>query len=394
MSAPVTKPASGLVQLSDLLQKAKSQIALALPKHLTAERMIRMAMTLYGKSDQLRKCDPMSIIACVVQSSELGLELSSPLGHAWMVPYGNQATFQIGYKGFFELAFRSGKVSAFPMRTVYTNDTFKVRYGTSQEIIHEPAMRDRGGVLGYYACVYLKDGGRDFEWMSVEDVVEHRKAYVKNNRSDSPWNTAFDAMAMKTCVRMLAKRVPISTELTAASKVDEYQEAGQQLEIDLGMIQDRASSLSATIGASGANTVDDPPAEPKQEKPAPAAATAELPVFADAKLIASIKAELARTGSTAVAIFKFLDISGWDQLTIDDAVSQLAELKELETVAAPAPKATAPTRDEHIANITEQLKRLKKTQGFAAGIVGKPKLEQCKDSELGYILDKLTAMTE
>ena len=263
----------GLQVLNDLLAKSKDQIRLALPKHLTPERMIRMALTLYGKNDQLKKCTPLSIIGCVIQASELGLELSSPLGHAWMVPYKDVATFQIGYKGFIELAFRSGKVSSLPMRTVYANDIFDVRYGTDQKIIHKPALKDRGEVIGYYAAIYLKDGGRDFEWMSNEDIDQHYKQYVKFKRDDGPWKTSRDAMAMKTCVRMLAKRIPVSTELAIAVQNDEMQEAG----LDLGTVlvgettptPTRADTVESKIkNGKPADPMKADQAPTKKEKPA------------------------------------------------------------------------------------------------------------------------------
>src|SRR5512142_2316460 len=92
-------------ELMELLKRSEKQIAAALPRHLTAERIMRMAVTLFSKSDALQKCSLPSILASVVQASELGLELTGPLGHAFMVPYAGQATFQIGYKGFFELGF-------------------------------------------------------------------------------------------------------------------------------------------------------------------------------------------------------------------------------------------------------------------------------------------------
>ncbi len=224
-------PADGLRQL---LERSKQQIALALPRHVTPERMIRMAMTVFGRTPKLQQCDPMTILACVVQASELGLELSGPLGHAFMVPYGKEAQFQVGYKGFFDLAFRSGKVSAFPMRRVHANDHLEVEYGTEQRIVHRPKLAGRGDVIAYYAAIYLKDGSRDFEFMSLEDVQAHFKQYVKNKGEGSPWKTAFDAMALKTCVRMLAKRCPLSVEIQKAAVLDEYAEAGipQPLGVD------------------------------------------------------------------------------------------------------------------------------------------------------------------
>lgn len=334
---------TGLVQLNGLLERAKTQIALALPKHLTPERMIRMAMTLYGKSDQLKKCDLTTILACVIQSSELGLELSSPLGHAFMVPYGTTATFQIGYKGYMELAFRSGKVSAMPMRTVYANDVFKVRYGTDQKIIHEPAIKSRGEVIGYYAAIYLKDGGRDFEWMSVEDIAEHQKHYVKNKRTDSPWNTARDAMAMKTCVRMLAKRMPVSTEWNRAASIDEQQEFGMPLEVELNGLS-REARIGAALNGNGSviDASSEEKGEPKtdvhdeikdeaepntaaeskttEEKPPP-------PAQVSSKTLARLQDLLSKLDMVERSFRDKIGIKKWAELLEQDAIRHVANLE-------------------------------------------------------------------
>ena len=209
-----------------LLQRSQKQIQLALPKHLTAERMCRMAITIFRKTPRLRECSPMSLLGAVIQASELGLELSSPLGHAYLVPYGKEAVLQIGYRGFMDLAYRSGQVAAMPMRMVHAADRFRVCYGTEDRIEHEPAMGDRGEVTGYYSVLKLRDGGRDFEYMSVAECELHRDRYAANKRSDGPWATHFDAMALKTTLRRLAKRFPVSVELVRAAMIDEYGEAG------------------------------------------------------------------------------------------------------------------------------------------------------------------------
>ncbi len=236
MSEQQRTPAESPVKtLRDLLDKAKSQIALALPKHMTAERMIRVATTAFLKTPQLQECSAHSIVACVVQASELGLELTGPLGQAYMVPYWNknskcmEAQFQVGYRGFIDLAYRSGKVIRFSPRVVYANEKFKVYYGTDQKIIHEPITGDDdpGAMTGVYAVIATKDGGHDFEYMSRRQIDEHRKKYSKQKADGAfnPWNTAYEQMAMKTPIRRLAKRVPMSVELVTAAVVDEYGEA-------------------------------------------------------------------------------------------------------------------------------------------------------------------------
>lgn len=232
--------------LNELLQRARKQIEVALPRHLTAERMIRVAITAVSKTPALQECSPLSIVGCVIQSAELGLELSNPLGHAYMVPYRNkhtgqkEAQFQIGYRGLQELAYRSGRVSSFPAHVVFENDSFVFEYGTKPILKHKPTLSEPGPAKAVYAVIVFKDGSSDFEVMSVAQIEAHRKRYSKDSRQDSAWNTAWDEMAKKTVIRRLAKRAPLSADIVRAAVADEYVEAG---------IGDYAGVLSAPVPA-------------------------------------------------------------------------------------------------------------------------------------------------
>ena len=95
-----------------LLEKSKGQIAMALPKHLNADRIVRVAMTSVQRTPELLKCDPISLVAAVIQSSQLGLEPDGILGHAYLIPFNNtkkgrmEVQFIPGYKGLIDLAIR------------------------------------------------------------------------------------------------------------------------------------------------------------------------------------------------------------------------------------------------------------------------------------------------
>ncbi len=229
---PAQKPARPIDTLRDLLEKSKGQLEMALPSHLTPERMIRVALTAVQRQQALLDCSPVSIVSCVMQAAELGLELTGPLGHCYMVPRWNgktkckDATFQVGYRGLIALAFRSGMVSHFNAHEVCANDSFAFAYGTDQYVKHVPSMEDRGPVIAYYATFRTKDGASDFEVMSRKDVEAHRDRYSKKPQfGEWVWETAFDEMAKKTVIRRLAKRAPLSSELIQAAVSDEYGEA-------------------------------------------------------------------------------------------------------------------------------------------------------------------------
>lgn len=214
-----------------LLEQMKGEIARCLPKHLTPERMTRIAMTELRKTPKLQECDPMSFIAAIMQASQLGLE-PGILGSCYLIPFWNsklgkfECTFMPGYRGFLDLARRSGQIISLVARAVYSNDTFEYEFGLKENIIHKPCMGERGEIVAVYAVALLKDGGHQFEVMSKREVDEVKaKSQGKNA---SPWNDYYDEMARKTVVRKLFKWLPCSVEMQKAVSLDEQQEIGNQ----------------------------------------------------------------------------------------------------------------------------------------------------------------------
>lgn len=110
--------------VSDLLNDLTPEIQRALPKHMNADRISRIAMTVLRTNEKLRKCNPMSFMGALMQSAQLGLEPNTGLGQAYLIPYGNEVQFQVSYKGLIELAHRSGQYSAIYAHEVYENDEF------------------------------------------------------------------------------------------------------------------------------------------------------------------------------------------------------------------------------------------------------------------------------
>lgn len=216
--------------IRSLLEKSKSQIALALPKHLNADRIVRVTMTSIQRNPELLKCDPISLVAAVIQSSQLGLEPDGILGHAYLVPFFNrkqnkmEVQFIPGYKGLIDLARRSGQVNRISAHIVYENETFEMEYGTSEILEHKPLPPSkRGDRKGVYAVAVLKDGSTHFEWL-WEEEIEKIKESVK--ASFGPWKTHEDEMVRKTAIRRLVKYLPLSVELAKASAIDELADAG------------------------------------------------------------------------------------------------------------------------------------------------------------------------
>lgn len=231
-------PAADLGTLKAFLESegVTKQLAKALPSNLTADRLIRQTVSLVHKTPKLLKCTQISVLLGMMQSAELGLELSGPLGQGYLIPRWNgskdkkclEATFQIGWRGLSALAFRSGKVLDMPIRTVYAKDGLDVNMGSTQNLFHNPNLkdRDRGEAVAYYTVVHLANGGMDFEIMTRAECELHRDKYAKRPEFGTwVWDTNFDEMAQKTTTRRLCKRLPMCPEAQAAALEDEYAEA-------------------------------------------------------------------------------------------------------------------------------------------------------------------------
>lgn len=224
-SALAAKQHGGKISATDnmrgLLHAMGEQIRMALPENIQSERFQRVALTAFSGNPKLQKADPVSFIAAMMQSAQLGLEPNTPLGQAYLIPYGNQIQFQIGYKGLIDLALRSGKYKSIYAHEVRENDEFSIAYGIEETIKHVPNMvGDRGEVTGYYAVYKLENGGYGMFYMTKKEVMEHARKFSKTF-NNGPWKTDFDAMAKKTVLKQVLKYAPMSIELQQATSIDE-----------------------------------------------------------------------------------------------------------------------------------------------------------------------------
>lgn len=208
--------------IADYINSMQGEIAKALPKHITPERITRIALTAVRMNPKLATCNANSLLAAIMQSAQLGLEPNTPLGQAYIIPYGKEAQFQLGYKGLIELAHRANMKSLYA-REVYSNDHFEIDYGLNESLVHKPYLEgDRGEVIGYYACYHLQTGGYGFEFMTKAEVEQHRDRFSPSAaRGSSPWKSDFDSMAKKTVIKKALKYAPISVEMQKVLNTDE-----------------------------------------------------------------------------------------------------------------------------------------------------------------------------
>lgn len=240
-----------------------NQVKAALPQHLTAARILRVATTTLRRTPELGDCDPLSLVGCIIQAAGLGLEIDSTLGHAYMVPFRNhkngnrrEAQLIVGYKGFLALAHRSGKVSHFSAHVVHKNDAFKFANGSHAFLEHIPTLDDPGEPIAVYAVIRTIDGAHDHEVIGWRKILECQKKYGTRG---GPWTTHLEEMARKTAIRALAKRAPLSAEIGAAAGLDSMAEADQPQNLAALVEMSAGDRVLTRIAAQG--LPDDTPAD-------------------------------------------------------------------------------------------------------------------------------------
>lgn len=231
-------------QIAYLLKSKQAEIAKMLPKHLNAERLLKVAQIAATTTPALAKCDVASLIGAIGQCAQMGLEPNTVLGHAYLVPFNtkrkdadgkerwvNSVQVIIGYKGLIDLARRSGQIVSIAAHEVCANDKFELVYGLDEKLNHTPALGARGELIGFYAVAKLKDGGHSFEFMSAHQVKEIM-AGTQSKGKYGPWQDHFTEMGRKTAIRRLAKYLPLSIEFQAAATLDGMAESGRDQNLD------------------------------------------------------------------------------------------------------------------------------------------------------------------
>lgn len=226
--------------LQGLIQQMEGQIKRALPQTITPERFTRIVLTALSTNPKLKECTQESFLGAMMNAAQLGLEPNTPLGQAYLIPYGNQCQFQIGYKGLIDLAHRSGEFKQIYAEAVYENDDFDYELGLEPQIKHKPAIRDRGDAIFYYAVYRLKNDGYGFKVMSKEDIENHRKQYSK--AKNSPWNTNFDEMAKKTVLKQVLKYAPIKVDFVR--QINEDETIKSKIEDDMSLVENEIIDIT------------------------------------------------------------------------------------------------------------------------------------------------------
>ncbi len=190
-----------------------------------AGAFVASIIDLYNTDKYLQACDPGAVVMEALKAASLKLPINKQLGFAWIVPYkkdGKQLpTFQIGYKGYIQLAMRTAAYR-YINSAVDSEGELASQDKLTGEIEIDPASRISDKKIGYFAFIETLNGFRKTIYMTMGEVTAHAKKYSKSfGHQSSAWTTDFDAMALKTCLRLLLSKYGIMSVEMQKAYVDD-----------------------------------------------------------------------------------------------------------------------------------------------------------------------------
>ena len=215
-------------QMKNLLANQGMQNLFADALNENKDRFLASIIDLYNGDSYLQGCNPKEVAMEALKAATLNLPINKNLGYAYIVPFKNKGKltpqFQIGYKGYIQMAQRSGQYKVLNADIIYEGMEIKKNYlkGTF-EIVGEPKS-DKA--IGYFAYFQLLNGYEHALYMTKEVITNYAKRYSQSFGSDfSPWKKQFDEMAQKTVIKkLLSKYGVLTTEFQDAVKEEEDRE--------------------------------------------------------------------------------------------------------------------------------------------------------------------------
>lgn len=212
----------------------KNALLEMIPRGVDGELCVRLFIQQIRSNTDLAKCTQQSLLNSVVDAVQSGLSLGGPQQHCAIIPYKTTAQFQIMYKGWLELSRRTGEIIEHNHGVVHQGDAFQYELGDSPYIKHQPstdADRKSRPITHFYVSFTLKSGGVIREVWTKQQVDDHRDKYSKaHNKSDSPWKTEYEQMALKTLVLSCFNRgrMPVQASIREVVSRQQQMAAGER----------------------------------------------------------------------------------------------------------------------------------------------------------------------
>jgi recombination protein RecT len=226
------------------MQSVKDQFANCLAEG--APLFVASLIDVYGSDTNLQRCNPSLVIREALKAATLKLPINKNLGLAYIIPYkesrkdpaGNWSKvdvpqFQIGYRGFIQLAIRSGQYRYLNADCIYEGEEVHRDRLTGETTIQ--GTKKSAAVIGYFAFFETLNGFRKCLCWTRDEVAAHARRFSKSYEAkSSPWQTDFDAMAIKTVLKaLLSKYGMLSIDMIRAMGDDDYDRKAQAVESEI-----------------------------------------------------------------------------------------------------------------------------------------------------------------
>ena len=223
-------------EFGGFMEKLKPQMALALPKHMSADRMTRLALTAFSTNENLQKCSMKSIAGALMTAGQLGLE-PGVNGAGFLIPYKDTCTFVPGWKGLVDLVSRSGRGTVFT-GVIFKDQKYSFTDGARRDLIihNETDLDSPDDITHAYAIGWVKDSSMPIiELWTAAKIKKHRDKYNKvgiKHYSYRDW----EMYCRKVPLLQVLKYMPSSIELSNAIDVSNASEGGYGATIENGIV--------------------------------------------------------------------------------------------------------------------------------------------------------------
>ncbi len=222
----LARPETAVAKLRTFLEGRSKHLEQWCRGRISPAALIRFALLDYAQQPKLQKCTPDSVYMALLACAQLGLEPGRLKQQAFIVPYGAEAQFQMGWRGYVALAYRQriglrGQVA-------YERDRTNIDLGGAEPIVqHFPDLGERGGILGAYAIAAKGTRLIDAEWMSLADLEKVKAHATRGGRATPAWTDWEEEMHRKAPVRRLGKRLPVGEEWAVATALEDADNANE-----------------------------------------------------------------------------------------------------------------------------------------------------------------------
>ena len=233
MSNEIQKPNTAISPINQMKELVNNTALNKMFKDALKENsgaFLSSLIDLYNSDTNLQKCKAKDVIMEALKAATLKLPINKQLGFAYIVPYKDVPQFQLGYKGYIQLAMRTGQYQNLNAGIIYEGMEIKNNYLAGTIEIHGEKQSDNE--IGYFAYFKLINGFEKCLYMSKDEITKHAQKFSKTySFKGSSWQSNFSAMALKTVIRLLLSKYGIlSTEMQTAITDETDQELSKEIE--------------------------------------------------------------------------------------------------------------------------------------------------------------------